>query len=654
MPVFNSHLSSGPIARRENVSASEPIAPQDRADVLPAWAEAVSSFQLTETLASMMPSEKHLLLAHSGPEPEVQDRRLCALAEWMGVSVKAIAIREGKPLLQRLVEEYQPGSLSLAMSAETLAALQQDADFDASLHHLLEGLHAELLVFGCTSAPEHQAALLALTGGAVAGIGPLDAKADRFSLPHAAIELSRQLAGLSFSGSYREPAGAFELRGNAADADVILTANERPVFVRLKQGSALVYLLAGPLPDVDMLLSPSHGIEEHYAALVPPLIFLRNCFQEGCWHSPQSTARLILDDPGLSKRYGFLDYDKLLRSMQRSGYGTTIAFIPWNGWRTTRKNAAHLLYEGSRLSICIHGCDHTNREFESQDAALLDIKSGLAMQRMEAQQRRTGAPFEPVMVFPQGRFSAAAIPALRANRYLAAVNTTVFPVDCGPDDIRVRDFLRPAMTRYNGFPIFLRHYPRHIFDFAFDLFVGKPALLVEHHPFFREGYEAVEAVVAQLHNIEPSLTWPSLSEQLTQSCLQRRRPNGSTEILFFTRRFQFENREGRSERFLLSKREPKEGAIRGVSVDGVNAPYAMKNGHLTLEIQAQPGQVCTIEILDRERTQQNTSGLGAMHNAGVLLRRGLSEFRDSTLARNEGLLRVANAIAKALKVTGRD
>lgn len=600
----------------------------------------------------MMPSEKHLLVAFSGLEPAVQDRRLWALAEWMGVSVKAIGIREGKPLLQRLTDEFQPGSLSLAMSAETLAVLQKHASFDAGLHRVLDGFLAELLVFGCTSTPEHQGTLVSLTGGAISAIGLLDAKAERFSLPRTAIKLSGQMAGLSFSGSYEEPAGAFELRDTAAGADVILTANEQPVFVRLKQGSSPVYLLAGPLPDVDQPLSKSHGIEEHYAALVSPLIFLRNCFQQSCWHSPQSTARLILDDPGLSKRYGFLDYEKLLRSMQRFGYGTSIAFIPWNGWRTTRKNAARLLFQGSRLSICIHGCDHTNREFETQDATLLDIKSSLAMQRMEAQQRRTGAPFERVMVFPQGRFSTAALQALRANRYLAAVNTTAFPVDYSAEDIRVGDFLRPAITRYNGFSVFLRHYPRRIFDFAFDLFIGKPALVVEHHPYFREGYEAVEAVVAQLHNVDPTLTWPSLSEQLTQSCLQRSLPNGSTEILFFTRRFQFENREGRSEHFLLSKYEPDERAIRCVTVDGVNVPYTLENGHLKLEIPARPGQARTIEIMDWERTRQNTGGLGIRYNAGVLVRRVLSEFRDNTLARNEGLLRVANSIARALRVTG--
>jgi hypothetical protein len=568
----------------------------------------------------------------------------------MGVSTKTLAISSAESLFERLTGKFQPGSFCLAMSAGTLAAMDQDPGSD--LEKLFDGILSELLVFGCTSAQEDWSALLALTAGAISGIEPLDGQAQCFRLPREASSLSRQLAGLSFPGKYEEPAFAFDLAGQPAAADVILTANERPVFLRLLRGSAALFLLSGPLPDVNRPLSRRHGAEEHYAALIPPLILLRSCFQQSCWRAPQSTARFIIDDPGLSMSYGFLDYGLLKKSMQRFRYGTSIAFIPWNCWRTTMRNVQRLLGEGSSLSICIHGCDHSNREFETPDAALLDTKAGLAMQRMEAQQRRTGAVFEPVMVFPQGRFSATAIPALRANHYLAAVNTTVFPVDHGPEDLTIGDLLRPAVTRYSGFPVFSRHYPRRIFDFAFDLFLGKPALIVEHHQFFRGGCEAPEAVAAALYAVDPSLSWPSLTDQLMRSCLQRTLPDGSTEVMFFTRRFQLQNREGCSEHFLLIKHEPDAGAIESVSVDGVTVPYSIKDGFLKLEIQAHPDQVRNIEILDRAQTRRKAGRLGIVYNAGVLLRRGLSEFRDHTLAKNERILRLANRIAKKLKITG--
>src|SRR4030095_11190767 len=105
---------------------------------------------------------------------------------------------------------------------------------------------------------------------------------------------------------------------------------------------------------------------------------------------------------------------------------------------------------------------------QAQDASLLTKKAGLALQRMESQQTHTGATFEPVMVFPQGLFSTAAVTAVRDNAYLAAVNSTCFPTNMGSDDLKLSDLLRPAVTRYNGFPIFQRRYPRSLIDFAFD------------------------------------------------------------------------------------------------------------------------------------------------------------------------------------------
>jgi hypothetical protein len=164
-----------------------------------------------------MPHGKQLLLAMSGPEPSVQDRRLLAFAEWMGVSTKTLAISSAESLFERLTGKFQPGSFCLAMSAGTLAAMDQDPGSD--LEKLFDGILSELLVFGCTSAQEDWSALLALTAGAISGIEPLDGQAQCFRLPREASSLSRQLAGLSFPGKYEEPAFAFDLAGQPAAAD---------------------------------------------------------------------------------------------------------------------------------------------------------------------------------------------------------------------------------------------------------------------------------------------------------------------------------------------------------------------------------------------------------------------------------------------------
>jgi hypothetical protein len=594
------------------------------------------------------------LILMSRPAQTAQDQRLLNLAAWMGVSTKVVAIIDGRVSKDRLLGELQPGPCCLAMSAETLTALHKVLTSATDLRQFIDESCAELLVFGCSGSTEQRIALSWLTSGVVCGISLADGPDTLFALPREAMAFSLQLAGLNFSCRNREPIPVFELCDATPTPEVIVAANDRPMFVRIDRGPWQVFLLAGPaLPDLDEPLSRDLELQEHYGRLIPVLIFLRHCFRESCWHGPTPTARLIIDDPLLTERYGFLDYGVLLKSMQRSNYGTSIAFIPWNYWRTSRRGTARVLSESSHLSICIHGCDHTNKEFETLAPALLDRRAGLALQRMESQRKRTGAGFEQVMVFPQGRFSTAAIAALRTNNYLAAVNTTCFPTNIGPGDLTVGDLLRPAVTRYNGFPIFQRHYPRRLFDFAFDLFLGRPALVVEHHEYFRNGVGTLEELVAALYQLQPDLTWPILTSQLTRSCQMRSLANGSTEVQFFTRIFQMTNRERGPGRFLLSKHEPDSTAVQRVLVDGTSMPFSFEKGFLQLEVQADdPGQVLNIEIVDREQPQQQAGGFGIVHNTGVMLRRGLSEFRDNTLARHGGLLKIAKGVARGLKVTG--
>jgi hypothetical protein len=594
-----------------------------------------------------MPAVKQLIL-FEGPTSGVEDRRLFTFSASMGVPAKIMPFLSDA--VRRVRDEFQPGTCCLAMSAEALDSFRKESLQDDGPRELFDGHFPAVLIFGWTGSKEQQDAAAMLTTGAVVGVKP-NCAAEKIALPSEGASLSGQFAGQEFLWERSNSLAAFDLRNGTPDVSVILTANERPIFLRAMIGSCHVFLSTTPMPDTDIPLSSDQGIEDHYISLIPQLIFFRHCFQQGCWHGVEKTGRLIIDDPLLSERYGYLDYNALLRSMDYHLYGTSIAFIPWNYWRTSRNNVSRFLTERSQLTICIHGCDHTNREFDTQSDTLLDRKAGLGMRRMESQRRRTGANFEDVMVFPQGRFSSTAISALRANNYLAAVNTTCFPTDSGPEDLTVADFLWPAVTRYNGFPIFHRRYPRRLFDFAFDLFLGKPALIVEHHEYFRNGCLAIEEFVAGLHKLEPALSWPTLSAQLARSCLRRNLPDASVEVRFFTRRFQLLADKRDTGGFLLSKHEPDPTTIESVLVDGKAAPFWFDQEYLQLEVHAEPGLPRNIEIIDRAHLHHQPR-FGVAYNTRVMIRRGLSEFRDNTLARHDGLLRVAKGLAKTLKATG--
>lgn len=589
--------------------------------------------------------------------PGPQDRELLVMkfAAWMGIESRIITVDEDvDPILQ--IEGWSLNNACLAITADTLAILhRRSSDPDRFRHVLIEHC-AELLVFACDEPAHQSAALVWLSAGAVNGIcSPVQRGSilQRFGITESSREFSRQFAGLDFDLSLKSAPPGFELNGEISAVKKIMAAGDRSVCLCVAMPSCRLFLIAGSeTPNIDEPISRQNELESKYPLLIPFLIFFRSVFESESWRSPTSTAMLVIDDPLLGDRYGFLDYGHLSKSMNRERYGTTIAFIPWNYRRTSRTWSRQVLQERTNLSVCVHGCDHSNREFETSDQKVLVQKAGIALERMEKHRERTAMRFEPVMVFPQGRFSKGAIFALRTTQYLAAVNTSGFAFDANAGELRVRDFLRPAITHYFGFPIFLRRYPKRAIDFAFDIFVGKPAILVEHHEYFADGCKALEDFVQGLYRIEPGLSWPNLSTQLTQRCLIKCRRDKSLDLYFFTKKFQLTHRGQERGRYCLRKDEPDPSIVRTVMFNGASIPFECKDGGIEFEIEADPGETVTIDVGDRFPSTQKFKGFGVRYNAGVFIRRRLSEFRDNTLSRHPDVLRAAEKVARGLKVTG--
>jgi hypothetical protein len=593
---------------------------------------------------------KELILAATGRLTN-QEECMLKLAGWMGIPAKTAWIgREPTPTWCRQ-DGAGPPKCSLMISAETLATVG-----NASRHRLetfIQENCAELMVFGWRDSTRQADVLSRLTEGAVTGVGPPTDGPNVFELPVSGRQFSRQLAGLSFSSERTVGVPAFDRATDAVSVQTLMLANRRPVFIRVPTRAGETFLVGDlPVADIDQPLSAEKGLDARYEQLIPLLMFLRHAFGPACWHGPASTARLIIDDPLLAEQYGFLDYRSLLVSMERRGYGTSIAFIPWNYRRTSRRIARELFWHRPDLAICVHGCDHSNREFDGEDQELLEWKAQLAVERMERHRKRTGLPFEPVMVFPQGRFSDDALLALRAADYLAAVNSTCVPAGETAGFPTVGECLRPAVTRFHGFPIFPRRYPRRLVDSAFDMFVGRPALLVEHHQYFDDGCRRMEEFVAGLRDLEPALTWPTLSSQLTRSCVKRVVSEKTTEIQFFTRRFRWENADVNRRTLRLLKQEPDEGRIRAVLVDGIRVPFAFRKDLVEIEIEADPGRSGLVEIVDGQRPARRAKRMGALYTLGTFGRRRLSEFRDNTLAKRPRLLGAAARLARGMGATG--
>jgi hypothetical protein len=591
-----------------------------------------------------------VLISRQGVED--QGKRLLELAEWMGVGARQITL-DGQPAPDQLSTTLG-NKECVAIGAETLEFLRKLWP-PGVLQALMQDRCAHLLVFSVDGSQRHTGLLDWLTGGAVTGLAPPDRK-QNFHFPEPGRKFSGAFAGQSFALKQRRVVSSFEVgQSGGRGLDRILLADDRPVFLRMEQGPNELFLLSlAQVPDISERLSQSQGVEEYHDQLAPLLIFLRHCFGEMCWHGIHRTGRLIIDDPLLTQAYGYLNFAALRRSMRSAGYGATVAFIPWNHWRSSKTGAVKIFDGSPDLSVCVHGCDHTNKEFEDVDPGSLQWKTDTALQRMERHKTRTGVAFEPVMVFPQGKFSRPSISALRASGYLAAVNTTCFPSYGEAEPLTIADFLRPAIMKFDGFPVFQRRYPRLLMDFAFDAFLGKPVLIVQHHDDFREGYRPFEEFVAGLHKLEPVLSWGPLSEQLVESCMVRSVSECSMEVRFFTRQFRFKNAQTGRTAFRFSKEEPSASAVSNVLVDGVSVAFSIENGLLTFEHQVGPGQTVDVRVLDRPARPVAHKRPDVTHTVNVSLRRALSEFRDNTLTRYPRLMTAATALATRMKVTGND
>ena len=228
----------------------------------------------------------------------------------------------------------------------------------------------------------------------------------------------------------------------------------------------------------------------------------------GQGESREILACLIVDDPLLRPSYGFLDYRKLLDEMRLHGFFTEIAFIPWNYRRSKRDTVRLFSANRDYFALCIHGCNHMWNEFGGTAYNELFALSTTALWRMEQHARLTGLPFDPVMVFPQGLFSAEAMIALRDSGFLAAFNSTLEATDRG--SVPSVEYGHAATMMYGDFPLFLRRYPTDRSGFEEDVACGRPILVVAHQNAFKNGYRPMTDFVDWVNGLG-NVRWASLS-----------------------------------------------------------------------------------------------------------------------------------------------
>jgi len=435
----------------------------------------------------------------------------------------------------------------------------------------------------------------------------------------------------AFGGLQISPASAttdFRVRIHESRHPIehIVSVGDGGLFIRIAFPSSELFVTSSTAVfDVEAEVDANLAASTCFSALVPFLFFLHHC-QAAFWQSSCRGANWIIDDVNLRPRYGFIDTRALAAHVDELGSAVSIAFIPWNCDRTSPEIVDLFRARWPRLSLCIHGCDHVGAEFVTRSLAHALSMLAASLDRMRTLKANTGLPHDRVMVFPQGKFSRTAMDALRQSDFLAAVNTELVDDRTGRG-VRAAELLRPAITSYGGFPLFLRRKIREpIANFALDLLLGKPCLVVTHHDDFRDGMQPFVSLVRSLNALAADLEWTNLETIVSRTYLTRTRGTSvDIRLLAASTTLQPTAADGTVG---FSKAEPLVDKPFAVSIAGQRVDSHWQDGTLTFQ-RAIGSDLAHIDvtILRPERTPPALRPL--RYRAKVTARRYLSEIRDN-------------------------
>ena len=590
--------------------------------------------------AETPPASIALLLCEEQATSE--DRNLIRLLDFFAIPWKAVKARD-----QSVKEQ---GRYAILSSAHCLAEALENVQGPAALPAWVTNA-STVYVYGFQCDEQSKKLLRLLTGDPQANVGPSHTPATVMTVTGDYPEMCGPMSGMQVPVT-RQGAGCVCGVGPGVETfQSIVRSDEDEVFFRVTCAGVRFYLDAGAgTLDIGALSPDYFDVKRFFAEAVPPVFYLKWAFRDPTSSRHETNACLIVDDPPLKRRYGFLDFREALDLMDRHNFTTTIAFIPWNWCRTNPRTLNLFKSRPERLSLVVHGCDHTSGEFAERSPSLLDRKIRTSIQRMDGFRRRTSVEADRVMVFPQGQFSPETGRALKLNGFAAAVNTEVAPAHRLANETTIADLWSVAIMKYGTFPILTRRYPHHgIENFAFDAILGKPCLIAAHHDAFKDHARSLVEFVASLNSLKWNLVWRPLGEVIRRCFAIRRLADGTSVVEMFAGSVMVTNPEAEARQMILLKKECDPDCVEAVCVNKKPVEFNVEDASLRVRLTIPPGETAHVRIVYRNNLTATQDPASFATRAKVAGKRYLSEFRDNYLSRSDFLLQSGTRLKQLIK-----
>ncbi len=564
-------------------------------------------------------------------EPQPSDARLIRLAEFLGIPCELVSVEEllhAAPAERRSRARADCLLVNPWVVKEWTGGVMRD-DFAIGL----TSRFPHLLIHAFTPDPFCDRLVKALSRGEVASVRRIVA-GESYEVGSNTQDLCGPFSGLSLGPANAINDYVFSL-GPASDAvrAAICIGGSPFMAVAKRETAEMIFLGSADTLDIDCKVG-NLPLSEYFSRFVPQAMALRYIFREECWHPRDNFASFILDDPLLQPKYGYLDFSSLLNLMKEYDFATTVAFIPHNYRRSSRRTVEMFRQNSDRLAICFHGNDHTAGEFVSADSYRLNTMLRIAEARMSFHAHATALRCPKVMVFPHDEFSVEALRILKLHSFLAAVGPH-HPVGRRVN-LTVRELAQPAILRHGEFPLFLRtnaEYARKQ-DIAFGLFFGRPAFIAGHHDMFKRPAALIEAVL-MINSIAPGIRWCGLGTAIINSGLRRKTADDEYRIRAYSSAVHLANDRDSLQRVALEWKHSVEcPPVDHILRDGApDRSFQVEGSAVRFSAELDPHSSVTVSVIYRNDLASQER-LGLRWDAKVLIRRKLSEVRDKYVSKN--------------------
>jgi hypothetical protein len=315
------------------------------------------------------------------------------------------------------------------------------------------------------------------------------------------------------------------LPSDTSGRHVLASDGRRPLWTVLQTSEGHVYETTAPIAELD----PSQVLRDHFRpgnfmGLLPLVDFLRGIVGAGGWSRPPLPAAIVFDDPNLHwPTYGYLDFTRLAKHAGEHNYHAVVATIPLDGFHVHAAAAKVFRSAPDRLSLAIHGNDHTRGELVTVDRAGARRLGSDALRRMAAFERRSGLRVSPIMIPPHERAAEPALAGLLDAGFhgICAAPSIAMPVGALSPARAVGDW-GAAQFLAGGFPLFARRpLSEAEDDLVFRAYLGQPLILYGHHVDAAGGLDRIADVAAAI-NTFGDVAWAPLDTVAATSYRLRR------------------------------------------------------------------------------------------------------------------------------------